>query len=391
MSKLRIFLTSLLVVLALAFTGCGSDNSEVENASGGTGTGTGTIPDITDDEDEDALDINDTQLTVLLIDNSKTVTLNGESFAIDVRVIDGANNPYSAGNVNIVFPNDVRDGRDVGSFESLSVTPDNNGIATFNYTAPKTLSTNTNNIYFGFYHVDNPSDIQQFTITIEPEANQSTLTTYEIKSSLVSGSLTMDLNSTKTVSFSVIDDAGNQLDSDSITSISMTLLNSPLADIQYKGVTYDTTVTMNDPDKNTLSVNLVSFTRSGIVPIEVTANFINSDGNADTVDGIFNFKILSGPPTAMSIVYEGTSHDEVNAKFVDRMVITVTDKYFNKVNTNPAVTGSLIVGYAQEIANPATIYYDTATYDQYLAYNSLKKTALDSRIFLKVQTPGQLL
>ena len=361
MFRLKVLLTSLLFVFALVISGCGSDNSDTPVASGGTGTTTGTIPDITDVSD--VSDLNASLITVLLPVSLKTVTLNSEQISIEVKVFDGANNPYSDGEIKIVFPNDVRDGRDIGSFQDLNASL-TNGLATFYYTAPKKLSDNTNNIVFGFYHSANPSEVKQYTISIEPEANQTTLTTYSIKSSLVSGSLTMGLESDKIVSFYVVDDFGTQLEATSITSITMTLSNTALADIEYKGTIYPTTVTMNDDDKNSLSVNIESFTKSGIIPIDVSATFINADGNSETITGIFNLIILSGPPTAMSIAYEGTSHDEDNAKFQEKMVITVTDKYFNRVNTNPAVTVAMITGYAQETAGNT-------------------KAALDSRIFFE--------
>ncbi|MCW9026682.1 MAG: hypothetical protein OQJ77_05140 [Thiovulaceae bacterium] len=357
MGRLQIFLTSLLITLAFTFSGCGSDNSDAPVSSDTIGT----IPDITDTTD--VSDLNESSLTVLLPVSSKTVTQNSELVSIEVRLFDGANNLYSDGEIKIVFPNDVRNGRDVGTFKDLSSNL-TNGLATFEYTAPKNLSDNTNDIVFGFYHSANLSDVKQYTLTLSPDVNQTTLTTYSIKSSLVSGSLSMGLESEKVVSFHVVDDLGTQLDSDSITTISMTLLNTALAKIEYSGAENLTTVTMNDPTKNSLSVNLISSTKSGIVPIDVNATFLDADGNADSVSGTFNLVILSGPPTAMSIKYSGTTHDEENARFQDHMVIAVTDKYSNKVNTNPAVTASMIVGYAQEIAGNT-------------------KVALDSRIFFQ--------
>jgi len=359
MDKFKVFFTSLLLLGLLGILGCGSDNSDTPVTASGVGTGTGTIPDITDVTD--ASDINKSALSVLLPVSSKILKDNGEHVGIEVKVFDGANNPYSSGSIKIVFPNDVRTGRDVGSFKNLDENL-SNGLATFTYTAPKNLSQNKENIVFGFYHSANPSDVKQYTLTIEPELKQSMLTTYNIKTSLVSGSLSMGLKSNKVVSFYVVNDEGQQLNEQRVHSISMSLKNTALADIEYKGNTFSTTATMNDPDKNTLTVNMKSFTKSGIVPIDVNASFLNADDVNETTSNTFNLIIFSGPPTTMSISYEGTGHDEPNAKFQENMIISVTDKYSNRVNTLPAVSVSMIIGYAQEIAGNTKAALDSRLY-----------------------------
>ena len=355
MIKMRSIFTSLLVVFALIMSGCGSDNSETPIVEGTTGTTTGTIPDITDVTD--ATDINESALTVLLPTSSKTVTQNGEQVSIEVKVFDGANNPYSDGEVKIVYPNDAVAGRDVGNFKELNVSI-TGGLATFEYTAPEDLTENTGNIVFGFYHSANPSDVKQYVITIDPEEDQTPLTTYSIKSSLVSGALSMGLESSKVISFYVTNGSGSQLKAEDIVSISMTVQDPSKAKFNYGADENLTTITMNnaviDPQKESLSVNMKSFTKSGIVPIAVSAVIINSNDEQETINDIFNLIIFSGPPTAMSLQYIGTEHNQTTGKFQEYIVITATDKYFNRVNTNPAVSVSMIAGYAQEIPGNTT-------------------------------------
>jgi len=101
-------------------------------------------------------------------------------------------------------------------------------------------------------------------------------------------------------------------------------------------------------NQNNLTVTLKSFTKSGVVPIKVETSFIDVNGKVRTLEKVYNKIILSGPPTAISISYAGTDIDEANAKFIEKMVITITDKYFNLVNTQPVLSASIIAGYTND-------------------------------------------
>ena len=211
--------------------------------------------------------------TVILPDNTYELKINSEVVNIDVDVYDSNNNPYPDGKVKIVYPNDVKSGRDIGSFAASSVTV-TNGIAQFIYTAPSKLDANTSDIVFKFYHESNPTGAKTFTFTVAPAANQTVLTDYELYSSFSDGNVTMELNSSKLLSFAVRDNNnGNLLSDNNITSMTVTLLNPTLATLQDNNGNSGDSLILRE--KNNVTVIIKSDTISGIVPIRVdaTVNF----------------------------------------------------------------------------------------------------------------------
>jgi len=333
-----IFLRSILSILILAFvvgfSGCKSNNSDAPAS---------TPP-----------SFNDTNMTeVVLSVVETTITTNSERVAIDINVIDANGNPQSDGDVKIVFPSDLRDGRDVGVFENLTVSVVN-GRANFLYTGPQDVNSNTSDLIFGFYHEENTIGIEYYTIKINPAPNQIILTSYKLESSILDGNLTLNLESDEMLSFFLRTDSDVLVSDSDIVSMSVTLLNPNLAELADTSGNRGDTLTILD--KNSVSLNLETEIISGVLPIRVIVDFADANGDAQTITRIFNVVVLSGPPTAVSISYASTSHDSDYAKFQENLVVTVTDKYFNRVNTNPAISTALIVGYADDAGT--RIFYE---------------------------------
>ncbi|QSZ42625.1 hypothetical protein GJV85_11070 [Sulfurimonas aquatica] len=297
--------------------------------------------------------------TVILNQNTKEVTLNSETFNIDVDVRDSNNNPFTTGSVKIVYPPDVTKGRDIGSFISSEIFLDSKGKASFIYTAPKNLDINKSNIKFGFYHDSGaPEDAKEFIVTIKPEPNQIILTDYALTSSYTDGNITMDLQSTKLITFYVKDKDGNLLNDSNITSMVVSVLNTALADIDDSNSS-NPAAEVQTLTKNSASLSIISNTISGVVPIKVFAKFKGVNNEDANLTEVFNVIIVSGPPTAMSISYVSTSNDALHAKFVEKMVVAITDKYSNRVNSNPGLSVSLIAGYARDTSGPLNYMYHT--------------------------------
>lgn len=301
--------------------------------------------------------------TVILPLQTKELTFNSEKLSINVRVVDDAGNPYSTGNVKIAYPTaDVLSGKDIEYFDDSNVSLVN-GVATFHYTAPKNLDANTSNIAFKFYHNSLPSSAKTFTMTLKPVANQNILTNYNITTNFPTQTIEMGIQSSKHISISVnaVNDNNNTtLISDAnISSITIKLKNSALADLE------DTTTTTSKSKtytKNRPNFSIKTNTISGLIPLEVTANFKGLNNEDQNITQIFNVVVHSGPPTAMSLSYAGTTNDTTKGKFIDHWALTVTDKYNNLVDTKPAVSMGMITGYAQSSAttnNPDNyLYYD---------------------------------
>ncbi|WP_457745346.1 hypothetical protein [Sulfurimonas sp.] len=344
MLKLKMALVSLM--FSLFFVGCQGDNSDIIIS---------TVPTV-------GTTTSSTLPTIILPVSSSVLTTNSQVVSIEVRVFDSANNPYTTGNVNIIYPADVQTGRDVGYFASSSVAVDNAGVATFTYTAPTNLSANTAPLVFGFYHTDNPTQSLTYTFTLNPSVNQVVLTNYTLTSA-PSPSITMGLDAIQSLSYYVSDKDGNVLPDSSIISIQVELLNPAL------GLLVDSNNNQGSVlsflNQNNVSLNLQTNTISGLLPIKVIAQFNDANGNPQSIEQIFNVTILSGPPTTISLSYAGTSQDAANAKFIESWIVTVSDQYNNRVNTNPAVSMGMMAGYAQSAAatdNPANyLYYNPVT------------------------------
>ena len=197
------------------------------------------------------------------------------------------------------------------------------------------------------------------------------LTSYDLKQSTEDNTLTMGLNATKSMSYYVQNNSGEKISDSDLTSIVISLKNPALGNLRDADNHTGNSLSFTT---NNASVSLDTNTVSGIIPIEVKATFLDADGATQTLQHVFSIVILSGPPTAMSIVYEGTSHDEPNAKFIDRIVVTITDKYSNRVNTHPSLSASAIVGYAAEDETNAST---SAATRLYIPKTSTKAATMD--------------
>jgi len=329
----------LLLLFSFFLIGCQKNNSETGPTGAGATSNPSFVPSVTD-----------SNVTVILPVSASVVTLNNEAVNIQVKVYDNLNTPYSSGNIKVIYPDEVKAGRDVGSFQSITV-PVNNGIANFAYTAPNNLESDTSDIYFSFYHDSEPSRIKTFTISISPTIGQTILSSYKLNSS-IGTDVSIGLNSEKLISFYVQNEKNELLEDSKINSITISLMNPSLATLEDRLGNTGTSLTVNS--KNNANINIKSNTKSGIVPIKIDAVFLDVNSKIKTLSEVFNILVLSGPPSAMSLSYAGTDQIAEHAKFVENWVLTVTDKYNNLVNTNPAVSMGMIAGFAQDSSHTAT-------------------------------------
>ena len=336
-------LKKIMVIVSLAamfiFGGCQGNNSEEVIASGGTAP----VIDTTTSE----------VATVVLPVTTKEITTNSEVVNVTVKVFDGNNNPFTTGNIKIAYPDDVLTGRDIGSFSALTAVPDSTGTAGFTYTAPSDLNADTSNIAFTFYHDSDPTTGSVYTFTINPELNQTVLTNYSLEISDPSD-ITMGLESDKPLNFVVKDDNGNPVADSSMTSMTITSMNPVFGTLSNDTGTITNVSTLTINGDNEVTVNLTSYTNSGLNSIQVDTTFTDVNSQEQNLSEIFNIIVLSGPPSAMSLAYASTSQDANRAKFIEKWVLTVVDKYNNPVDSNPGVTMGMIAGYAQDSSGTAT-------------------------------------
>lgn len=349
MKYIQSSILALLVIGSLFFTACGGGNNS--DAPPSTKDTNVSVP---------VVDSNDTKVTLVMPVSAIVLTTNSQVVNIDVKVFDSSNNPYSTGIVTKVNPNDVRTGRDIGSFDKDTSTLVN-GVARFVYTGPTKLDENTSNLSFSFYHESNSTNARTYTMSIVPEVNQTVLTSYSIIASN-SDDKTMNLEGIKSISYSVVNALNQELPDDRIQSITVTSLNPSLVTLKDSSGNSGTQLSITS--KNGFSINAISNTRSGLVPIKVDVRFIDSNNIEQNLTEIFELVILSGPPTAMSLSYASTEQNAQSAKFIENWVLTITDKYANLVNTTPSISMGALIGYARSSAstsNPAGYLYYNAS------------------------------
>jgi len=338
MMKIHTILYACLLVLVLS--ACQGNNST------------------TTEEQDNSVDLDSTAKALSFADgtSSKVLTKNSEVTTINVKVYNPDNSLLEEGNISVAYPAKVRTGVDVGSFEKSKVVIEN-GVAKFNYTAPKDLQARVDagdtSSAFTFYLESNASVSKVYTFSYNPDPEQTILTSYALANSFPDG-LVVGLESISSVSFFVEDADGNKVKDTSMLSMTVQLDNQATT---AEGKSYledvlgniDTKLTFEN--ENDISMNIRTGIKSGLLKVTVSATFIDINGEEQTLEEVFSVTVLSGPPSAMSFSYAGTldrNESERNGKFVERWVLTVTDRYNNRVNTNPTISMGALAGFAKD-------------------------------------------
>lgn len=344
---LRNVLFTLLMVFMI---GCGSNNSDAPENNNTTGSSGGV---------SGGIDLNATSSLVFPSGTSTTLTQNNQAYTVDILVLGPDNAPATSGTVKIAYPDKIKDGVDVGYFSASSAEVVN-GHATFNYVGPQNLQERVNagdlSTQFGFYLSDQPQNVTTFTFNYQPAPNQIILTSYDLGWNKKTGEASLGLESSTQLSFYIENDKKEKIADADVVSMKVSLMNG-IATL--KDTFGNSGTSLSFSGKNNISVTLSSKTVSGIVPIKVETTFKDANGKDQNLSKVFNLTILSGPPTAISISYAGTDIDKDKAKFIEKMIVTVTDKYFNNVNTQPAISAALIAGYTRDALSGQRLYFTT--------------------------------
>jgi hypothetical protein len=227
-----------------------------------------------------------------------------------------------------------------------------NGQAVFNYTGPqdlkKLVDSGHTGALFTFSHEENPTQEGSISVTYDLTAGYIPAN-YILSTSSSDGKQTMGLDSFKTFTLYLKNDQEQLVENDDITKVIISSKNTligKLVDASNGGAEVDT-LTFNGGDAiNSQSFSVRTTNLSGLLPIEITVEFNDANGDTQSLTTIMNVIVLSGPPTAMSIVYAGVEQDTHTAKYIEKFVVTVTDAYNNPVNTRPYIAVGGMVEYA---------------------------------------------
>ncbi len=298
----------------------------------------------------------DTTLPTVVIPSSlrnTTLTSNSKSLEIDIKVFKDIA-PYTAGTVHVELPDKVLNGIDVGAFASFSVAVNAQGVATFHYTGPSNLKalldSGDTGSTFKFYHSENSSNEsrQEMRVNYSISADTYIPIDYALNVTTQDNDFSMGIPELQKTFSVVLKDTDGNIVSDSdvnITRVHVQTENALIAQI-FDTNTKTSVNSLTLRNENNSAFILKSKQLSGIVPLNITIDFVDINGESKTLSTIVNVRVMSGPPSAISISYAGTSQDTTRAKYEETFAISVTDEYGNKVNTQPYISLGAIIGYA---------------------------------------------
>ncbi len=296
----------------------------------------------------------DTTLPIIVIPNALkeiNLTTNSSSISIPIKVFKDIS-PYTAGSVKVKLPTKVLSGIDVGLFTAYDVPVNEQGIAVFEYVGPSNLKALVENndlsSIFEFYHTENSSDTKELKVLYSVSEDSYVPVDYSLSINTQDGDFSMGIPDVqKSFSINLKDSSGNSVDSTEITisKIEVSTENALIVQIlnAQTGVSENSVLLRN---VNASTFTLVSKKLSGIAPIRVVVEFTDINKEQKKLSTVVNVRVMSGPPSAISISYVSTSHDATRAKYEEKFAISVTDEYGNKVNTKPYISLGAIIGYA---------------------------------------------
>jgi len=297
---------------------------------------------------------------VVIPQDRRTITLhnNSQSEVIAIKVFkSGA--PYSDGTVKVQLPTKVLNGVDVGLFSQYEVEPNAQGIATFNYMGPSNMADliqqGDTGSTFKFYHSDNPTVQSEMEVKYTQPTDDNVTRNYSIGVS-TDGNFSMGIpNMQKTfgIALKAKDGNGNDVGSsgETITKMTVETTNGTIAQIVDGANLVDSKVLDVNDYKGTFT--LKSKKLSGLVPMKITIEFTDANGETYKASGgdhpalstIINVRVFSGPPSAISISYAGTTQDASRAKYIEHFAVSVTDEYGHNYQSHPNIYLGVIVGY----------------------------------------------
>ena len=299
--------------------------------------------------------VGDKTLPTIVIPNElRDITLktNSKSFDIPIKVYKDVA-PYTSGSVSVELPEKVLNGADVGSFTAFTVPVNEQGIALFHYTGPVNLKAlidaGDKGSTFKFYHEDNPAEENRQSLQINYAIADDIYipVDYELSLTTENNDFSMGIPELqKTFTILLKDKKGNIIKNSDVnfTKINVETQNSLIAQI-YDTVNRDSVNNLTLKNENSASFIIKSKKLSGIVPLKATVTFLDINKEEKELSSIINVRVMSGPPSAISVSYVSTGQDEARAKYIEKFAISVTDEYGNKVNTRPYISLGAIVGY----------------------------------------------
>jgi len=277
-----------------------------------------------------------------------TITSGDEEKEITILTL----NAQNIGVSSTVVLEQLNDGvHDYGSFDPVGpITTDSNGKAVVKYIAPSSISGITER------NITVTETSENLTQTLNIKYNTSTGPgiDYEIGVS-VPASLSIETTDQITVTIHELGNPSVTIDDANVHEVNLTTSTANI-------------LTFSGKDMKTYSgaaikpIAVTTDTLSGTAVIEINASIFNGDKDV-ILKTVLPISVLSGPVTAMSLVYTGTDEDSEIGLNKNYYTIHAVDKYNNPakagVMLSPSViNGTKIVKSPAIEANPqGKIYY----------------------------------
>ena len=267
---------------------------------------------------------------LFVVPDSVTIAEAGEEKNITIITVN-ADNVGISSTVTIEQP--FYDGTDYGYFTPAGpITTDASGKAVIVYTAPSSIS-----------------GLSERNITIT-ETNQSLSKELNIKYNQATGpgidyaitvrvpdSLSVDNLDQIIVVIHEVGDETSVIDDDNVFEVNLTSIFTNM-------LTFDSgasTATYTNVGAQPIAVE--TKTLSGTAVIDINASIFNGEQNV-TIHTLVPVTILSGPVSAMSLVYAGTGKDDSTGLYKNYYTIHAVDKYDNPAREGITLHPSIING-----------------------------------------------
>ena len=292
-------------------------------------------------------------ITTLIADTatqSITLTLNDEPRTIKLLAFNANNVPVTSGTIGVRYPNEVLNGTDIGTLNPIGEVTISEGVAEFAYTGPSNIVNLVNSgitsTTFTFYDLNNAARYVDVTIEYSPDTTTPPpiLTDFTISLENSGGLPTTDLDTESIFTIIIKDKNGNPVDDAQVTDLNITTLSPALIKLLDVNNSNATATTLNFK-KNNVSLPLQTYTISGMAPMEFSASVLDDYNNSVAVSQIIPITIFSGAPTAMTMHVATTDWDDAANLFTDTIVVFLSDKYSNPVNTQPSIYAGALAGY----------------------------------------------
>ncbi|RUM45308.1 MAG: hypothetical protein DSY46_03100 [Hydrogenimonas sp.] len=216
------------------------------------------------------------------------------------------------------------DGIDYGVFDRTTVTTDASGRAEILYTAPSALPNAERNITLTELSQNISAN---FTLRFQ-NATETNATLYDINVS-TENSLEVDSEGRMTVTIHEVNNPNNLISPDYVYDVNVSSRFANLLD-------FNGTSLYHYSGTSVKVITATTKTLSGVALLDINATIFDGEKNT-TINKTIPVVIMSGPVSALSLVYASSKYYNETGLFEDVWTIHAVDKY-----SNPAQPGTLL-------------------------------------------------